>query len=160
MSGRSQPHQFPAPSLLDKLFDNAPETPDARPDPHFGLSEFRAALARDLEALLNTRAPAPETFARYPLAATSMLAYGIPDPSSMSLLNPDDRETLRRQVCRAIEQFEPRLGNVRVALDVLDDGERLLRFRVHAVLRTHPQRPAVSFDATLRPSSSAFLVSR
>ena len=36
--------------------------------------------------------------------------------------------------------------------------ERLLHFRVDALLQVHPRRPPVSFDATLQLSSNAYKV--
>jgi type VI secretion system protein ImpF len=148
------------PSVLDRLLDDAPDQPQQGIALYFDLSNFKAALARDLEALLNTRAIAPnDLFEQYPLSACSVLNYGIPDLSGLSLLNPDDKELLRKHVQRAIEQHEPRLSQVSVTLDTPGSHtERLLHFRVDAVLIIHPHRPPVSFDATLQLSSSMYQV--
>ena len=37
----------------------------------------------------------------------------------------------------------------------LDGTERMLRFRLDALLKAHPTRPPVSFNATLQPSSNS-----
>ncbi|UXY14576.1 type VI secretion system baseplate subunit TssE [Chitiniphilus purpureus] len=146
------------PSILDRLLDDAPENQQARQS-YAELNDFKGALARDLEALLNTRiVEHEELMAPYPLSANSVINFGIPDLSGLSLLNPDDRELLRERVRRAIEHHEPRLTRVRITLDLPRETERLLRFRVDAVLKVHPHRPPVSFDATLQLSSNVYKI--
>jgi type VI secretion system protein ImpF len=147
------------PSVLDRLFDDAPNQPEQGAILAFSLSDFKAALARDLESLLNTRAVKLDHFAKhYPLSIRSVINYGIPDLSSLSLLNPDHRELLRYQIRRAIECHDKRLSQVRVAFDADGNAERLLHFRVDALLKVYPYRPPVSFDATLQLSSNAYQV--
>ncbi|MTD33565.1 type VI secretion system baseplate subunit TssE [Paludibacterium denitrificans] len=147
------------PSVLDRLLDDYPDNNLLDNAPLYELTQFKQSLARDLESLLNTRLmPAEVRDDDYPLARTSMLNYGIPDLSGISLLNPDDRELLREQLRRAIETHEPRLSRVRVNLDAPREMERHLRFRVDAVLRIHPHRPPVTFDATLQLSSNVYKV--
>ncbi|KPC50377.1 type VI secretion system baseplate subunit TssE [Amantichitinum ursilacus] len=146
------------PSVLDRLLDDNPEATRAAPM-FFEVGDFKRALARDLEALLNTRIlDHSELLDPYPLAGQTVINFGIPDLSGLSLLNPDDREYLRDRVRRAIECHEPRLARVRITLEVPRDGERLLRFRVDAVLKVHPHKPPVSFDATLQLSSNAYQI--
>lgn len=145
-------------SILDRLFDDAPQTTQEPPfEARFDLNRHKLAVARDLEALLNARSTDLDRglMARFPLAAASLLAFGIPDLSSLSLLNPDHRTLLQEQILRTIERFEPRLARVRVELDGPVDCNRMLRFRVEAVLRVHPNHPPVVFDAVLRLSSNA-----
>jgi type VI secretion system protein ImpF len=148
------------PSVLDRLCDDAPDDPLRDAAPVFGLADFKAALARDLEDLLNTRTPAfDDLVERFPLAARSVINYGLPDLSGLSLLNPEHRAKLSNSLSRAIKDHEPRLSEVRVALEVPGARpERLLRFRVDAVLIVHPHRPPVSFNATLQLSSNAYQV--
>lgn len=147
------------PSVLDRLLDDEPDNAQHNERALFELPYFRRALARDLESLLNTRLMAQaEIFDAYPHAENSMLRYGIPDLSGISLLNPDDRELLREQLRHAIEVHEPRLSRVRVSLDAPRESERHLRFRVDAVLKVHPHRPPVTFDATLQLSSNVYKV--
>ena len=141
------------------MLDDAPDLSHIEAISLFELSQFKQALARDLEALLNTRLMSQEElFEAFPLARDSLLSYGIPDLSGISLLNPDDRETLREQLRRSIELHEPRLSRVRVNLDAPRELERPLRFRVDAVLKVHPHRPPVTFDATLQLSSNVYKV--
>lgn len=162
VQGRAHAQTLSLPSVLDRLLDDTPEVQQGV-TLYFDLGDFKASLARDLESLLNTRVMAlDDLFAQYPLAAISVIRYGIPDLCGLSLLNPGDRELLRGQVQYAIELYEPRLSNVRVAFNMPDNPgnypERLLHFRVDALLKVHPRRPPVSFDATLQLSSNAYKV--
>lgn len=158
MSGQARQHQI-QPSVLDRLLDDEPEHPQRHAVLLHELEQFKQSLARDLEWLLNTRLhPDHDLFEAHPHARRSMLRYGIPDLSGISLLAPDDRELLREQLCKAIETHEPRLGQVRVSLEAPRETERQLHFRVDAVLRPHPHRPPITFDATLQLSSNVYKV--
>jgi type VI secretion system protein ImpF len=145
-------------SILDRLFDDAPQSAQEPPfDARFDLNLHKQAVARDLESLLNARSMAldEDLLVRFPLAGASVLAYGIPDLSSLSLLNPDHRRLLQERILRAIQRFEPRLTQANVDLDLPREANRMLRFRVEGLLRIHPNRPAVVFDAVLQLSSNA-----
>ncbi|MCL2590258.1 MAG: type VI secretion system baseplate subunit TssE [Betaproteobacteria bacterium] len=150
------------PSVLDRLLDDAPGEPQRDAVLLFGMEDYKSALARDLEALLNTRVMEPENLAQYPLAARSVIRYGIPDLTSLSLLDPVDQERLRAEVQYAIENFESRLSDVNVTLNIPKQEtisfERMLHLRVDATLQVHPRQPPVSFDATLRLSTNVYQV--
>jgi type VI secretion system protein ImpF len=151
------------PAVLDRLLDDTPDEPQRDVALRFELPEFKAALARDLEALLNTLDTVPDAlFEQYPLAAASVLRYGIPDLSSLSLQSPHDRERLRKALQTAIERYESRLSQVTVSLNMPEapkpHPERMLHFHIDATLIVHPHRPPVAFDATLQLSSFAYQV--
>ncbi len=147
------------PSLLDRLLDDSPHNQVEAVAPRFDLRLFKQGVARDLESLLNTRLGFDgECFERYPLARGSMINFGILDISAISLLDPDDRAYLRDKVREAIERHEPRLAKVRVTLEAPREKEHQLHFRVDAVLSVHPNRPPITFDATLQLSSRAYQV--
>ncbi|HYD59121.1 MAG TPA: type VI secretion system baseplate subunit TssE [Noviherbaspirillum sp.] len=148
------------PSVWDRLHDDNPRDPGGDDSvAYIDLRHFKQAVARDLDALLNSRCVDPdEDIERYPHAARSVLNFGIIDLSSLSLLNPDDRALLRDKIRQTIERHEPRLTRVRVTLDVPDGMQRMLRFRVDAVLKVHPNKPPVTFDAMLQLSSNAYQI--
>ena len=147
------------PSVWDRLHDDNPREQADGDDAYFDLRRFKQAVARDLDALLNARCvDLDEEIERYPNARQSVMNFGIIDLSSLSLLNPDDRALLRDKIRITIERHEPRLTRVRVTLDAPKDMERMLRFRVDAVLKVHPNKPPVSFDATLQLSSNAYQI--
>jgi type VI secretion system protein ImpF len=150
--------QLVQPSVLDRLLDDAPHNQQEAAAP-YDVRLLKQSVARDLEALLNTRkGDLDDLLESYPLARSSVLGFGVSDLTSISLLNPDDRARLRGQLNSAIERFEPRLSHVQVELEAPREVERMLRFRVDAVLSYHPSRPPVSFDATLQLSSKVYRV--
>ena len=148
------------PSVLDRLFDDQPKDATEHHDTmHFDLRQYKRAVARDLEALLNTRCVDTDGHLEaYAQANQSVLSFGIIDLSSLSLLNPDDRLLLQDKIRTAISYHEPRLTEVAVRLEEPKELERMLRFRVDAVLKVHPDKPPVTFDATLQLSSSTYQV--
>jgi type VI secretion system protein ImpF len=144
-------------SVLDRLLDDDPRATQEAPGGFLhDLHQHRQAVARDLEALLNSRriGAGVALLEGRPQARVSFLDYGITDLGGLSLLNPDHRLLLREQLCRTIERHEPRLTQVRVKLDVPREASRMLRFRVEALL-LHPHHPPVAFDALLKLSSNA-----
>lgn len=152
------PQAVVMPSILDRLLDDHPkELTECNSPLQFDLRRFKQAVARDLDALLNSRCVDLDgEIERYPHARRSVVNFGIIDLSSLSLLAPDDRALLRDRIRITIERHEPRLTRVRVTLDVPKETERMLRFRVDAVLKVHPNKPVVTFDAMLQLSSNAY----
>jgi type VI secretion system protein ImpF len=148
------------PSVLDRLLDDAPgEITEHQSILYFDLRRFKQAVARDLGALLNSRCiDLDQDIERYPHARNSMVNFGIIDLSSLSLLDPEDRALLRDKIRITIERHEPRLAKVKVTLDAPRELERMLRFRVDAVLKVHPNKPPVAFDAMLQLSSNAYQI--
>lgn len=141
-------------SLLDRLDASREHARDG--DFH----ALRDAVSRDLEHLLNTRSEGarniPEVFEE---CRNSSLTYGIPDFSSYSLLSPSDRDRIRRNLEKAISSHEPRLHRVRVNLEPQRQFERVLRFRVDALLSLGPEREKVRFDAVLQLTTQVYAVS-
>ena len=149
------------PSVLDRLLDDAPHvTTEPVSEMHLDMPRYKQAVARDLEALLNSRrVDFEDRIESLPEARRSIMTYGITDLSSLSLLDPGAQGHLRSQIKTAIERHEPRLSRVRVSLDAPKGRDRQLRFRVDAVLTMHPQRPPVVFDAMLQLATSTYRIS-
>ena len=147
-------------SVLDRLLDDRPdETHETRHMIPSDLQAQKRMVARDMEHLLNARRPDwQEALSEFPETAGSVFNYGIPDLSGLSLLSPDDRQYLRASLEQAISHNEKRLKNVRVILEVARNLDRVLHFRVDAVLEIHPSRPAVMFDAVLQLNSNVYKV--
>lgn len=145
------------PSVLDRLLDDHPK--DEVEGPHnlyFDLARLKKSVARDLEALLNSRnVDLDDDIERFPQARQSVVDFGIPDLSSLSLLDPGDRAFLRDKIRITLEHHEPRLERIVVSLDAPEGNERMLRFRVDALLKIVPGQPPVCFDATLQLSSNS-----
>ncbi|RPE75872.1 type VI secretion system baseplate subunit TssE [Vulcaniibacterium tengchongense] len=151
------------PNLLEKLFDDEPRA--AAPSAVFksvSLEQYKESVARDLEGLLNSRAAfSEEALKQYPNCQKSLMTYGLRDFSTMSLANAYDRAAICRSLEQAIARHEPRLHNVRVALESGARGSvGGLHFAIHALLDVQPAREPISFDALLQPSTLQYSVSR
>ncbi|MFY9940839.1 MAG: type VI secretion system baseplate subunit TssE [Desulfobacterales bacterium] len=98
------------PSLLDRLIDDAPDkTQESREQRVFSLSRLRDAAMRDLAWLLNTtNLAAGQDLSAYPEVADSVVNYGIPDLSGMTV-SGTDVAALERALRQAIADFEPRI---------------------------------------------------
>ena len=141
--------------LLDRLIDAQRGTPEAPPvTASEALEQLHAAVRRDVEALLNARRrrrPLPTHLAELP---SSLLNYGIPDPSAGAYSVPEMRAGLSTEVETAIRRFEPRLTKVSVVLQGADDElAGTLRLKIDAVLRADPVPESVSFESLLEPVS-------
>jgi type VI secretion system protein ImpF len=113
--------------------------------------DLRAAVARDLEWLLNTRIWWPwEGLDRLEEAKASILTYGIPELSGYSWTSAKDARQVADVIERAIRRFEPRLLPRTVKCEVRPSSEVddfTLRIRIEAVLHVEPVTEPVAFDA-------------
>ncbi len=146
--------------LLDRLLDFEPdvraEVPISRAE---SLRRFRAAVKRDLEALLNTVRISFEIPESCPELKKSLLNYGLPDISSMSLQSPSDERRLLRGLELAIETFEPRLGRAKVtSSETVTSSMQAVRFHVEALLLIDPAPERIAFDTVLEISKGAYSV--
>jgi type VI secretion system protein ImpF len=149
------------PTILDRLLDDNPgRTHDPLRTSGFLLRELKKSVRRDLENLLNTRYRCREIPSHLEELETSLLNYGIPDFTGAVFANEDDRRDLRRIIERIIRQFEPRFKEVTVHLDTKStSNDRVIRFRIDALLHADPAPEPVVFDSQLEPSSNMFFVS-
>ena len=139
---------FRAP-LFDRLTDLDPwSAGEPRPLRTLGRAGLRESVRRELERLLNTRSSLPvDRLLERP--ELTVLDYGIPDLSAYSAGNDDDQRLLAAVVTRAVQAFEPRLREVRVAVLHLEDEQRTLRLRIDAVLLADEVAEPVSFPALM-----------
>lgn len=147
-------------SVLDRLLaDDAP----------IGLvmtqtvEQLRDAVARDVEALLNARAPMDfERLEGMPHARDSVLTFGVRDFVGRVLSNSEEQRYVGRSLAAAIEAHEPRLSQVQVQFNSERVGQttNALSFTIRAMLIVHPNKEAVSFDAVLQPSVARFSVTQ
>lgn len=143
------------PSVLSRLLD---DDGDDVPGRDHSVATLKEVVGRDLEALLNTRREAldplpPELTA----LGDSLLTYGLPDFTTVSMESPQERAEVVRSLEQTIETFEPRLDRVRVSLEE-ETGAHALRFRIEAVLRVDPAPEPVTFDAELQTLTQRYHV--
>lgn len=149
-------------SVFDRLLDDNVAEHEEPPSKRFvDLAQIKKSIARDLEALLNTRRELPkDTADELVEVRNSLLSYGLPEFIGLGLQSPDDRTFMRRALEEAIARSEPRLKAVRVMIDASPQSDRALHFRVDALLQIKPLREPVTFDAVLHLNSSEYTVRR
>jgi type VI secretion system protein ImpF len=148
------------PSLLDRLIDlepdNRAEAPVSRSE---SLRQFRAGVKRDLEWLLNTTCAPIEIPESCGEVWNSVICYGLPDVSSVTLTDSGDEMQLLFSLERAIEQFEPRLAQARVTnKEPYRPGKQALTFHVEALLLVDPAPERISFDTVLEIGKGSYSV--
>lgn len=147
------------PSLLDCLLDDGAGVVSPHALPQMSMEQIKDCVARDLEALLNTRcALAPQDFEGWPMSARSLLSYGMVDFSSLSLASPDDRRRICQSIESAIGIHEPRLSAVQVTLDTGAAAAQKLHFSIRAWLLVERSREPVSFDAVVNQATQHYRV--
>jgi len=148
-------------SLLDRLLDDEPASHrDPVKTRHQALDEFRDALRRDLEALLNTRPCSTRWSPALTELNNSILNYGIDSVTSAALGAEENRERFRSAIEQTIRRFETRFLRVNVSL--VEDPERIdrtLRFRIEALVHAEPAPEPLIFDSAVDPSTQGVTVS-
>jgi type VI secretion system protein ImpF len=141
------------PSLLDRLLeDESPESPATTLSKTS--NKLIDAIRRDLEALLNTRqaniAAIPSELEE---ASRSLLVYGLPDLSAFNFRSEHDQTRLAQLLKNAIATFEPRLQQVRVTPQPLDELKPALRFAIEGVLKIFPEGEHIIFETAIEPET-------
>jgi type VI secretion system protein ImpF len=140
------------PSVLDRLLDYEPEkTRESLSSRAKSLRELKQCVKRDLEWLLNTRQCNTELPPDLKEVNASVIAYGLPDFTTIGIKSAPDQHRLRRTIEGAISIFEPRLQEVRVTIEPVQDGERVVHFRIDARLKVEPAPEPITFDTIMRP---------
>jgi type VI secretion system protein ImpF len=160
MAARLELNQTVLASVFDRLIDNEPgvtrETAKTGPQ---ALRELKQAVRRDLENLLNTRRSLTVLPDDLPELRTSLVNYGLPDFLSGQTRAAQEPLAFLEMIADTIRRFEPRLENVRVELLSSKVGEdRVLRFRIDAVLHVDPISDGVSFNSAFEPARGDFAV--
>jgi len=127
------------------------------------VEELKDAVARDLEALLNTRSTIQDgALAAFPECGQSMVGYGLCDFADRSLSSPGDRAHICACIEKTIARHEPRLQNVKALLEMQGDAGACsvnrLSFSITAVLVGSMSQEPVNFDAVLQPSTLQYSI--
>jgi type VI secretion system protein ImpF len=147
------------PSLLDRLIDYEPrESREPAKSRSANLRELKSAVRRDLEYLLNSRSFPEEIPENLPELNKSVALYGLPDFTKNNIKNYTEQKKLSEQLEWAIRTFEPRLMDLEITLDPVNDIERSLRFRIVAQLKVDPVPEPIAFDTVLQMGSGEFEV--
>ncbi|MDF1505655.1 type VI secretion system baseplate subunit TssE [Roseisolibacter sp. H3M3-2] len=148
------------PSVLDRLTDHDPRLPDDPPVTRAeSVRRFRDAVMRDVEWLLNTRAPHAPIPAGLVGVRRSAYAYGLPDTTGLVGGAQEARAELFGWVRATIAAFEPRLADVQIELVGGGDATTPeVRFTLSALLCMDPSPEQVVFDTVLDPVNGSHTV--
>ncbi len=146
-------------SVLDRLVDldpkNQVEAPLSRAQ---SIRLLKASVRRDMEWLLNTRRINEESRDPNAELTHSLYNYGLPDLGSFSTHSARDQSRLTFIVEATLAHFEPRLDQVRVIMEPMEEGSKLVNFRVDAVLLMDPSPERVTFDTAYDLTSQTYAV--
>jgi type VI secretion system protein ImpF len=149
------------PGLFDRLLGVPMRGAGGATLARMSLEDLKDAVARDLEALLNTRSVLTEAMLKdFPECGRSLVSYGLTDFADRSLSSPADRAYICECLEQTIARHEPRLKNAKASLDVRDDMVNRLNFSISALLVASTSQEAVNFDAVLQPSSLHYSISK
>jgi type VI secretion system protein ImpF len=157
------------PGLFDRLMDMpargasyaSSNAPSAAAMTRLSMEDVKDAVARDLEALLNTRCALSDDLLRpFPECRRSLATNGLQDFAGRSLSSFDDRAHICACLEDAIARHEPRLRNVRATLDLRDGAVNCLNFVISALLVVNAAQEPVNFDAVLQPASQHYTISK
>ncbi len=125
----------------------------------YSLDQLRESVARDVEALLNSRSAIDFDGLRdLPQTRKSVLCFGIRDFVGRVLTNSEEQRHIASSLSHAIASFEPRLRDVRIEFYQRPGTMNALSFTIRAMLLAHPSAEPVAFDAVLQPALSRFMV--
>jgi type VI secretion system protein ImpF len=126
------------PTVLDRLLEPLSDRHEIAARSR---NPLRDSIARDLEALLNTRREQELVPPEYEEAAKSLLNFGFPEVTSFGNLNSPMEQT---RLCKAIEEviriFEPRLKKVAVRLATNEKRGEVLGIRIEGAIDSFGQR--------------------
>jgi type VI secretion system protein ImpF len=149
------------PGLFDRLLGVPVRGSNSAIVSRISMEDLKDAVARDLEALLNTRSVIPEGLLKgYPECDHSIVTYGLNDFADRSLSSPSDRAYICMCLEKAIERHEPRLRNVQASLGLRDATVNRLNFSITALLIASSSQEPVNFDAILQPSTLQYSINK
>lgn len=166
-SVRGEGEVWVVPSVLDRLLDEEPKSArDVPPTRAESVRDFRRAVLRDLDNLLNSRNTFFDLSQDFVEAGQSALTYGLPDLSDLAVWSYEEGDNkvktstptslrdlgrLRQAIETTIRRFEPRLTGVvaTVTLARPTDSDQAVRVHVEARLTMDPAPEPVSFDIVM-----------
>jgi type VI secretion system protein ImpF len=149
------------PGFFDRLLGTPVRHAASSMQLRMSAEDVKDAVARDLEALLNTRSVIPEgLLVGYPECSNSIVSYGMIDFADLSLSSPSDRAYICACIESTIACHEPRLQKVKALLDVREGTINRLNFSITGVLVVSASEEPVNFDAVLQPSTLQYSISK
>lgn len=145
-------------SVLDRLLFDSSDVAEGL-TLTYSLDQLRESVARDVEALLNSRSAIDfDELHDLPQTRKSVVCYGIRDFVGRVLTNSEEQRHISASLSHALASFEPRLRDVRIEFYQRVGTMNSLSFTIRAMLLAHPSAEPVAFDAVLQPTLSRFSV--
>lgn len=145
-------------SVLDRLVDYEPgESREAQRSHTASIKELKRAVLRDIEWLLNTR-HGYEVPSDLEETKRSVVCYGLPDFTAISIANSNELSKLADDVKDTISFFEPRFLDLSIIFEPISNTDRQIRFRIEAQLDTEPSPEPILFDTVLNSGTGGFCV--
>lgn len=140
-------------SILDRLFDDNPSIAiDCEKTRQRKLKDLRFSVRRDLESLLNSRSRVISIQEELQEVNASVLEYGLPDLAIINMLDIAKKNAFTLKVESIIRTFEPRFKSVKVShIENTEKTDRIIRFRIDAVMWADPEPEIIVFDSVLEP---------
>ncbi|MET0398949.1 MAG: type VI secretion system baseplate subunit TssE [Longimicrobiaceae bacterium] len=134
--------------LFDRLVDLDPlSKTEAEPLRVLDRDGLLASVRREVGRLLNTRCTL--TLEELEGRERTVLEYGLPDFSHLHTRDPRAHEALAERIRETVTAYEPRLRQVRIAVEPLRNSQRELLVRVDALLVIGDVTEAVSFPVAI-----------
>ncbi len=140
---QTTPFERLQPCLFDRLIDeDVQHKLESRIARVISLSEYRAAVLRDLGWLLNSSSHVPsEGLADFPHVESSVFNYGKPTLSGLGVASANIQR-LEVEIARAIRHFEPRIVGETLVVRAIRESSRsspsTLMFEIRAELWARP----------------------
>jgi type VI secretion system lysozyme-like protein len=139
--------------LFDRLVDLDPlSKTEAEPLRVLDRDDLLASVRREVGRLLNTRCTL--TLEEMQGRERTVLEYGLPDFSHLHTRDPRAHEALAERIRETVAAYEPRLRQVRIAVEPLRNSQRELLVRVDALLVIGDVTEAVSFPVAIEDAFS------
>lgn len=142
---------IPQPTLMERLRGGGEDWTETDFSNRAAIGKAVSTLLDDLRRLLNTRRPFVALSDQFDGLQSTVLGYGLPDTTHMSLRNVEQRNRFRQELEAAILTFEPRLSDVR--LEEVKHGGRnavqRLSIRISALFAMDGEPVPIVFDTTL-----------
>lgn len=154
------PKEHLQPSLLDRLTDSNPDgKTDTLDERVMSFRRLRESVIRDLEWLLNTgRLEISGELGSHPEVRKSVLNYGIPDISGISIASRDSESIAQdiRQAILDLSQILPTTLKVSIAVDDTRKNEDTMILEIQGELWWQPLPERFYLKATLDLDSWKF----
>lgn len=141
--------------LFNRLTDLEPHIKEENPPfSTYNEEEVRASIQQECKRILNTRCKLSQK--EYEKMEPDALEFrfpeffGLPDETNANPKNTKDQHQIERMMAKAIEIFEPRLHNVRVAIQRYEESKQALYLSIDGELVMGDLKTPFSFPLAFK----------